>query len=540
MALNTNLFFSQQQQPQQSGGNFMDQLMGMMRLRDMKENREEVLRERQIQEQVRQAFVQGGGDMGQTLELLRTSGDPATYLTYADRMLGQMTQQTNLVRSNLSLIEEAMEDTDPALRPIIYAARRNQIVQQMPQMEAYLPPEYDEGYFQGAIQRAASTADQAERNRLLLQQAEFDTARQPIEADQADLLFAQGQEDRTLDLQDEATERERKDLLFEQAQQTGEIDPAYARNWISANAPGQSIETLPAEQFLAMQEDYFQSRSTAQPQRTALQRVQIQDPNDPSKPLLAGYDPYTNTYYDQQGTPIPNAQLWEDADDPTGIQTISSEMPPEYEGALRRAVSSAPGTRVENIADSANFFWEQGDEEGLRDFIRQMATENELADDRRMIRGRAVAIREMTELQNLITEMEAEGISTNRLRGSAEDIMRLAGTTSEPRLAYFANRVAQSLLTYRRAMTGVQFGQTEAGEYAKLFPSYGNTAPLNQSLLNGLIDAMDIQDRAYWDDKLGQYAPMAYANPDGTGAGTGEPSASDLLNELRELLEPPQ
>lgn len=185
---------------------------------------------------------------------------------------------------------------------------------------------------------------------------------------------------------------------------------------------------------------------------------------------------------------------------------IAPEMPVGFRFALRSAATgpgmSAP--RRAAVIANANEALAQGNEEELKRIIRQAAVEGETVERRRTVEGRREAIQVLQSLKQDLAALKAQGVSTNILRGSLEDVVRKLGTTTDPRLAAFRTRAEEALIEYRRAMTGAVFSTPEAKQYADLFPSYRNTPPLNETLINSMIEAFRTRDRAFWEQKVGR------------------------------------
>ncbi|MCC6417231.1 MAG: hypothetical protein IT429_03170, partial [Gemmataceae bacterium] len=164
----------------------------------------------------------------------------------------------------------------------------------------------------------------------------------------------------------------------------------------------------------------------------------------------------------------------------------SAQMPADVQNTLDRAILSVPGTRRGPIVALANRMAETGDFDGLKDVIRQAAIEGENVDVKNQIMGRMATLASLSDTREILEEMQREGIPTNWLSGTWEDLNRKVGASTNPRLVELSNRLMGTLINYRRAATGVQFSQRESQDYQRMFPNYRNLPEVNLALIRGL------------------------------------------------------
>jgi hypothetical protein len=181
----------------------------------------------------------------------------------------------------------------------------------------------------------------------------------------------------------------------------------------------------------------------------------------------------------------------------------SAKLDPALANAADSAILSIAASRRPARVEFINRLAEQGNIEEVKRVIKQSAIESELADDKRQITGRGNAAAAIQDIKTSLQALKAAGVDTNILRGSAEDVARKLGTSTDTRLATLGVQIEDALIEYRRSMTGVQFSDREAAEYRQLFPDYRNTLPLNLAVLDGLGKAFTTRDRVYWERKLG-------------------------------------
>lgn len=181
-----------------------------------------------------------------------------------------------------------------------------------------------------------------------------------------------------------------------------------------------------------------------------------------------------------------------------------SSLPPQYQTALDRAIMSIPANRRGSVAQTASRLWAEGNVGELKAVIRQAATEGEDVTTKNQIRSRQATIDALADAKTMLDEMKAAGVDPGWLTGTAEDLARKLGTSTDPKLVAFKNRLLDTLINYRRAATGAAFGVKEGADYERMFPNYAQNFPVNAAAIEGLTRAMKGNDRTYWENKLGK------------------------------------
>lgn len=182
----------------------------------------------------------------------------------------------------------------------------------------------------------------------------------------------------------------------------------------------------------------------------------------------------------------------------------TGDLSPVYRNALERVLLNVPANRRGARVTQANRLWTEQNEPELKDFIRQSAIEGENVDTKNQVLGRMATVASLKDTTAILNEMKAKGVPTGFFAGTAEDLVRKLGKTTNPEYVALSNRLAGTLINYRRAATGVAFGEKEGAQYAKMFPNYKNDLPVNLALIQGLEREMSTYDRVYWEHKLGK------------------------------------
>ena len=197
----------------------------------------------------------------------------------------------------------------------------------------------------------------------------------------------------------------------------------------------------------------------------------------------------------------------------TGLD--ASNLDPTYADALDSAIMSFPQTKRRPVVDQANRAAAAGDTERVKEIIKQAALEGENVDSRNQIRSRQATIAALEDTRQMIRQLKAEGVDTSWFTGTAEDLARKLGKTTNPKLVVLKNRLMDTVIQYRRAATGVAFGEREGRDYANMFPNYSQDLPVNEATIEGLSRAMKGNDRSFWEGKLGKKgAALVTGTPD--------------------------
>jgi hypothetical protein len=240
---------------------------------------------------------------------------------------------------------------------------------------------------------------------------------------------------------------------------------------------------------------------------------------------VAGYVPVTDA----------NGNQLQPRDTSPPQPALTASMSSDYKSVIDRAVLNIPSVRRPAFTDAFNRAWEEaarsGDRSELNDLIRYAAVDTENAENKERIIGRMATVNSLRDVRDTLERYSALGdddapvLPTNWLLGNIERIYRSVGTSTDPRYVELANRLMGTLINYRRAATGVQFGQKEAEQYELMFPQGTNTPEVNLALIDGLLDEMDSYDSTYWRHKLGERGAQLIGMVDNTGVLNGPNAA---------------
>jgi hypothetical protein len=187
-----------------------------------------------------------------------------------------------------------------------------------------------------------------------------------------------------------------------------------------------------------------------------------------------------------------------------GGESPLDKLPQEWRTVVDRASLVMPAARRPAFDAAIGRVAAAGDMGELGAVVRQAAVEGENVDTKNQILGRQATIASLEDTGQILAELKAKGVPTGWLTGTAENLARKLGTTTNPEYVALGNRLMGTLINYRRAATGVAFSARESADYERMFPNYKNELPVNEALIKGLLREMSTYDRAYWEHKLGK------------------------------------
>jgi hypothetical protein len=182
---------------------------------------------------------------------------------------------------------------------------------------------------------------------------------------------------------------------------------------------------------------------------------------------------------------------------------LDLDVPSVIRNVVDRIAISMPSTRLPGLFRSVNRTYAENDLMELKDILRLAAIESEPVATKGEIMGRIGTIAALQDIREQLTELDATGYSTGPLVGGVEALARKLGNTTDARHVEIGNELADILVRYRRAATGVQFGYQEQAIYKDMFPDIGNELPVNLAQIDGLLNNMNRFDRVYWLSKVG-------------------------------------
>lgn len=125
------------------------------------------------------------------------------------------------------------------------------------------------------------------------------------------------------------------------------------------------------------------------------------------------------------------------------------------------------------------------------------------ADTRKNYIGRKASAAQLLSISEEIKKLQARGLPTNIFVGNVDNLLGKIGKSIDPEVAKIRTRLESAQYEYRRAMTGVQFGEREAESYRKLFPGYEKDVPVNIAKIEGLTDSFILHNSVLLENAIG-------------------------------------
>ena len=148
--------------------------------------------------------------------------------------------------------------------------------------------------------------------------------------------------------------------------------------------------------------------------------------------------------------------------------------------------------------------YDEADPSLFKSQVRQTVLNQGTAPERRATEGRRDMIEALIAVQGQLDAFKASGKYTNIFSGTAEDIARKLGTTTDPELVKINSQLAGILQSYRHDMTGAVFSKQESQQYEALMPSKSNVPVLNKALIDQFKTSLQREDRGFWEERLGK------------------------------------
>lgn len=218
--------------------------------------------------------------------------------------------------------------------------------------------------------------------------------------------------------------------------------------------------------------------------------------------------------------------------------TFNTAIPQDLRNAATRSMMGGVVARKADTIELMNNLWKQGDTDQIKQVVRQATLESDRVspDELRQYTARENSLKQINVIEDMLRDYKGKGGDTNIIKGTVEQIAEKLGFTidhdvvqgqgNDPKLAEIQTRILQSLVDFRRGVTGVQFSAQEAQQYEKIFPNMSNTLDLNLSRIKQFREAATLNNNTFWERRLGEKnAKLVDAWLDPT---TGRPTGSSL------------
>lgn len=181
-----------------------------------------------------------------------------------------------------------------------------------------------------------------------------------------------------------------------------------------------------------------------------------------------------------------------------------SEVFAEFRNIAGSALTKMPPKQRNLVEDTLDDYINDGDLLGARDFILKVARESAGAVEEKAANGREDALYAINTIQSLLDDFVALGGETGLLKGNIEKFQNnILKKTGNQQLAGIANEIAMTIQKYRQELTGAAFTESEAKEYARLFPGIEKSPELNNALMESMKSAYERNLNMFYQRQLG-------------------------------------
>ena len=198
------------------------------------------------------------------------------------------------------------------------------------------------------------------------------------------------------------------------------------------------------------------------------------------------------------------------------MRPLSPVMTPNLGDTIKNSMDFAmsgmtSGEKKDTIEKFARFAEQRQPAHVMKHLVYTTGLEGLGVDERNQIKGRYTTQLALRGIVSILGEMKEEGVNTGWLTGNIENLYAMIGKTNNPELARLSTRLADMVIAYRRAATGVQFGITEKKDYENMMPGIKFEENLNLARIGGLNTAMNDHARAFWEQRIGGHnAPTMF------------------------------
>lgn len=163
---------------------------------------------------------------------------------------------------------------------------------------------------------------------------------------------------------------------------------------------------------------------------------------------------------------------------------------PEFGGAIRNAAQQIMAGKTLDIKQSTFDDLDdlRGKPEEQKSYLRRIAINQAPVEIQNRITGKERTIELLDEIKGDLDILEKNGIDTNILSGTYEEVQGKLGMVANPQLRQIITKINTAIYNYRKDMSGVAFPDKETRDYKRIFPGGGKTKELNMATIKGLKD----------------------------------------------------
>jgi len=199
----------------------------------------------------------------------------------------------------------------------------------------------------------------------------------------------------------------------------------------------------------------------------------------------------------KSGTPI------DQIEDKIRFSTQSNEFNQYRDAAQSMSIGKSETIRNADY-DALDDYAQKGNIEGAKSYLKKMAISDSTADQQKTVMGKERTVEFLGEIKDDLKTLEKAGYPTGFWSGNYENVLAKVGQVKNPEMRKIATKIATAMMTYRRDMTGVQFTEKEAKEYARIFPSIDKVGRFNSASIDGLRETFNGDLKMFYKQKMGK------------------------------------
>lgn len=161
---------------------------------------------------------------------------------------------------------------------------------------------------------------------------------------------------------------------------------------------------------------------------------------------------------------------------------------PEFSGSIRNAAQQIMAGKASHIKQSTFDDLDdlENDAERQKSYLKRIAVNLSPVEIQNKITGKERTVELLDEIKGDLDILEKNGIDTNILSGTYEEVQGKLGEVANPQLRQLITKINTAIYNYRKDMSGVAFPDKETRDYKRIFPGGGKTKELNMANINGL------------------------------------------------------
>lgn len=182
----------------------------------------------------------------------------------------------------------------------------------------------------------------------------------------------------------------------------------------------------------------------------------------------------------------------------SGISGIPSSLGTQgtvLADAFNNAVVRLPKDRAARASQQFQQYLSSGNTDAAKQYLQSVVLSSIPAADYSKVAGRFEGLAALDEIEGLIDTYESAGGNTGILTGSSEAILNKLGKTKDPVLAEVENAIKLAIFSYRNAVSGAAFTESEGKAYEEAFPSIGKGGELNKAKVASLRSMFNRNNR---------------------------------------------